>query len=124
VIAQRYLQMEKAIAPRITLLLSALFIAAVPQDAAAHKHSSAGIALRLCSLVDEWGKAEKCSVSEWYRSVDIMLAGELSPSGARELCDSFVERAANLHLIFDVNWEIHIHSPSSGEHAIAVCELR
>jgi hypothetical protein len=124
VIAQLHLQMEEAIAPRVTMLLSALFIATAPQDAAAHKHSSAGSALRLCSLVDEWGKAEKCSVSEWYRSVDIMVAGELSPSGARELCDIFVERAAKLHLVFDVNWQIHIHSPSSGEHTIAFCELR
>ena len=106
------------------MVLGAFFLAAVPQDAAAHKHSSAGSALRLCSLVDEWGKAEKCSVSEWYRSVDVMVAGELSPTGARELCDIFVERAAKLHLIFDVNWQIHIHLPLSGEHAIAACELR
>ena len=83
------------------MVLGTFFLAAVPQDVAAHKPSSAGSALRLCSLVDEWGKAEKCSVSEWY-----------------------VERAAKLHLIFDVNWQIHIHSPSSGEHTIAFCDLR
>jgi hypothetical protein len=118
------MQIEEAIGSRVALLLSALVFAAMPQDAAPHKHSSAGSALRLCSLVDEWGKAEKCSVSEWYRSVDIMVAGELSPSGARELCNIFVERAAKLHLVFDVNWQIHIHSPSSGEHTIALCELR
>ncbi len=106
------------------MVLGAFLLATVPQDAPAHKQSSAGSALRLCSLVDEWGKAEKCSVSEWYRSVDIMLADEPSPSGARELCDIFVERAAELHLVFDVNWQIHIHSPSSGERTIAFCELR
>ena len=116
--------MEDAIVRRLTLLLSALFFAGSAQQAAAHKHSSAGSALRLCSLVDEMGKAEKCSVSEWYRSVDITVAGELSASGARELCDIFVERAAKLHLIFDVNWQIHIHSPSSGEQTIACCDLR
>ena len=43
---------------------------------------------------------------------------------ALELCDIFVERAAKLHLVFDVNWQIHIHSPSSGEHTIAFCDLR
>jgi len=106
------------------MVLGTFFLAAVPQNVAAHKPSSAGSALRLCSLVDEWGKSEKCSVSEWYRSVDITVAGELSASGARELCDIFVERAAKLHLVCDVNWRIHIHSPSSGEHTIAFCDLR
>ncbi len=106
------------------MVLGAFFLAAAPQHAIAHKHSSAGSALRLCSLVDEWGKAEKCSVSDWYRSVDITITGELSASGARELCDIFVERAAKLHLVFDVTWQIHIHSPSSGEHTIAFCDLR
>jgi hypothetical protein len=106
------------------MLLSALFLASFTQQAGAHKHSSAGSALRLCSLVDEWGKAEKCSVSDWYRSVDITVAGELSARDAREVCNGFVERAAKLHLVFDVDWQIHIHSASSGEHTIAFCELR
>jgi hypothetical protein len=104
-------------------MVGALFLAAVPQQVAAHKHSAAGSALRLCSLIDESGKVEKCSVSEWYRSVDITVAHELSADGARELCDTLVERAAKLNLVFDLNWQIHIHLPSGAEHTIAFCEL-
>ena len=115
--------MEDAIDSRVILLLSALFIVAGTQQAGAHKHSSVGSALRLCALVDEWRDAtEKCSVSDWYRSVDI--TGDFSASGARELCTIFADRAAKLHLIFDLGWQIHIHSPYRGDHTIASCELR
>ena len=114
--------MEDAIDSRVILLLSALFIVAGTQQAGAHTHSSVGSAFRLCALVDEWGKAEKCSVSDWYRSVDI--TGDFSASGARELCTIFADRAAKLHLIFDLGWQIHLHSPYRGDHTIASCELR
>ena len=114
--------MEDAIASRVILLLSALFIAAGAQQAGAHKHSSVGSAFRLCALIDEWGKAEKCSVSDWYRSVDITV--DFSANGARELCTIFVDRAAKLHLIFDLGWQIHLHWPYSGDRTVASCELR
>ena len=78
------------------MVLGTFFLAAVPQNVAAHKPSSAGSALRLCSLVDEWGKSEKCSVSEWYRSVDITVAGERGEKTSWLNVDSRIYACPNL----------------------------
>ena len=79
-------------------------------------------AYRLCAALEGTGLTTECEVKGWGSSVDVRI--DTSSSEARKICTGAADMMAQKTRSFAGKWKLRIFSPYSGEHPIAICNLR
>ena len=79
-------------------------------------------AYRLCAALEGTGLTTECEVKGWGSTVDVRI--DTSSPEARKICTSTADMMAQMTRSFAGKWKLRIFSPYSGEHPIAICNLR
>ena len=79
-------------------------------------------AYSVCDAMKGTGLITTCEVRYFNQTIDVRI--DTPGSEAREMCAGIVPMVAQQTRRFAGNWNLQIFSPDSGDHPIAVCNLR
>ncbi len=79
-------------------------------------------AYRLCAAFEATGMTTEREVKRWGSTVDVRI--DTNGSEARSICSGAADMMAELTRSFAGRWKLRIFSPYSGDHPIAICNLR
>jgi hypothetical protein len=103
---------------------SAAMLAVLPAQAKAADTIQVGQAAdTVCEIIMNSGMASECEVSGWDSAIDFWV--DTSSVEARKLCALMTPWIAEQTDAFaGRTWQMRIFSPYTGDHPLAVCDLR
>lgn len=107
--------MKKSIYTAV-LITTTLTIISWPPSAHA---DSVGNAFAVCQVFRNTGMTSDCKVNS--RKIDVRM--DTSGPEANKICVGVVNQVSGV-MQFDAGWTLRIFSPFSGNHPLAVCQLR
>jgi hypothetical protein len=76
----------------------------------------------LCEVMEQSGLTTECTVNAWRSTIDARIP--TTTREARKMCVGMADGLAQRKIGFEGRWKLRIFSPYSGDHPIAVCQLK